>query len=534
MSRLAVITATVAMLSGSSSAHAVPLLNGFGGPTGYGLAEHCVHPSDDGSWSAQAATGDATPTAVDLRGAFPEGINWFGQRLTTMFVNVNGNVTFRAPLASPIPVPPSQMGVPMMAPFWADADTRGGGQPARNNVCFHIEPGRVVVTWDGVQSGAPGAAGTNRFQLVITTSYTCTSVDDLNVEYRYARCDWVEGVRGGPALVGFDAGDRRNWVMLPMSRSAEVRAVCETSNVPGGAPGLWRFQVRGSRDGIFQCIPRPGVECAVPDALGVCAQGTVSCAGTCTPRGVRGARVCDGRDHDCDGVADDDDALCAPGETCRRGRCLPRCGAQRPCPAGLSCDPRGACVEDACASVRCDPGEVCRDGRCGDACTGVRCPRSQRCADGRCRDLCEDFPCPSGELCELDPTQFTPRCVVPCQCRPCTEEQACAPDGHCVDRACREPCPTGADCVGGRCIDRCTLDDGARPCAPEEVCARGRCVPRSLEIARDGVDAGIAPWSVPEGGCACGVPRAPRGGAWRWCCALALVRRRRRRARVAK
>jgi hypothetical protein len=34
---------------GAGAAHAIPLLNGFGGPTGYGLPENCVHPNDDGT-----------------------------------------------------------------------------------------------------------------------------------------------------------------------------------------------------------------------------------------------------------------------------------------------------------------------------------------------------------------------------------------------------------------------------------------------------------------------------------------------------
>jgi len=38
----------------------------------------------------------------------------------------------------------------MIAPWWADVDAGGGGQPMRNNVCFVVEASRIVVTWNNV------------------------------------------------------------------------------------------------------------------------------------------------------------------------------------------------------------------------------------------------------------------------------------------------------------------------------------------------------------------------------------------------
>ncbi len=43
----------LAVISGDASA--VPLLTGFGGPTGYGLPQNCVHPNDDGSYAPDEA-----------------------------------------------------------------------------------------------------------------------------------------------------------------------------------------------------------------------------------------------------------------------------------------------------------------------------------------------------------------------------------------------------------------------------------------------------------------------------------------------
>ncbi|MBK6535017.1 MAG: hypothetical protein IPF99_37390 [Deltaproteobacteria bacterium] len=46
---------------------AVPLLTGFGGPTGYGIATHCLHPSDNGSYAGAQPGTAATPVPVDIR-----------------------------------------------------------------------------------------------------------------------------------------------------------------------------------------------------------------------------------------------------------------------------------------------------------------------------------------------------------------------------------------------------------------------------------------------------------------------------------
>ena len=48
-------------------AGAVPLLTGFGGPTGYGIPTHCLHPSDNGSYAGAQPGTAATPVPVDIR-----------------------------------------------------------------------------------------------------------------------------------------------------------------------------------------------------------------------------------------------------------------------------------------------------------------------------------------------------------------------------------------------------------------------------------------------------------------------------------
>ena len=144
--RLFVCGAVCAALQGiAPSVEAIPLLTGFGGPTGYGLPQNCVHPNDDGSYSGSPTVGGAA-VPISITRAFPMGLRFFGASYNAMYLNTNGNITFRGGVGTFTPSAFPIADQPMIAPWWADVDTRGGGQPSRNNICFHVEPNRVVVT----------------------------------------------------------------------------------------------------------------------------------------------------------------------------------------------------------------------------------------------------------------------------------------------------------------------------------------------------------------------------------------------------
>jgi MYXO-CTERM domain-containing protein len=470
------------VLVNASAAYAVPLLNGFGGPTGYGLPQNCLHPNDDGSYAGPPPTTGTPAVAVDIARAFPRGLNFFGNTYRAMYVNTNGNITFRGALSQFTPAPFPVAMQPMIAPWWGDVDTRGGGQPARNNICFYVEPNRVVVTWNNVGYYSSHDDRQNDFQLVMTTSNTCASTGDFDVEFRYNRCQWTTGdasggtggVGGTPAQVGFDAGDLRNYVALPMSRSMAILDVCRTSNVPGGAPGLWRFQIRG---GVLEGGCRGGgTPCTVAGAQGACANGINICSGmgtACravnTPRDER----CNGFDDNCNGTIDEGDALCPRNFVCERGSCVERCSAELGCLPGRTCTAAGICVETACMGVNCPAGQRCAGGTCVEPCSGVTCPVGQICRAGRCADPCAGVTCNPMEVCN----PASGLCVPGCQCTPCPAGQSCQPDGYCTTDDCvGVTCPTGMYCRGGLCRDRCETGPDTRLCPSGETCRLGECV----------------------------------------------------------
>jgi hypothetical protein len=212
------------------------LITGLGGDAGFGSG--VLEYNDDGS-SAE----------IDLRPAFPNGLLYFGERFHSMYVNNNGSITFGGPTGTFTPQRFPVVGNRMIAPFWADVDTRQGGRPARNGVYWDLRPGQLVVTWQNVGFFPSDNSRENTFQLVILSDEVLDQDNLWKVQFRYARCEWTTGgasggqggLGGTPAQAGFDAGNGQIFEILPGSGSNGVLNLCRESNV--GLPGFWEFDI---------------------------------------------------------------------------------------------------------------------------------------------------------------------------------------------------------------------------------------------------------------------------------------------------
>jgi hypothetical protein len=208
---------------------AIPLLSGFGGPSGFGTS--FLPRNDDNSTSI-------------LPLPFP--IRFYGTTYTNFYVNNNGNITFNGPLGSYTPSAFPGAPQPLIAPWWADVDTRN----AVSDVVYFVAPSEnsLVVTWSNVGYFPSAVDKLNSFQLVLQRSPGDTS-GAFTAQFRYEQLQWTTGSASGgsgglggiPANAGYDAGDNVNFYSLPGARTGAILDVVNQSNVSPDTPGLWEF-----------------------------------------------------------------------------------------------------------------------------------------------------------------------------------------------------------------------------------------------------------------------------------------------------
>ncbi|NXK43665.1 TECTA protein, partial [Piprites chloris] len=221
-----------------------------------------------------AAVGDQ-PTPLEDDGTSPEIVLWenfsfFGSRHRSCYVNNNGVLSFgtRVPEFTPRPFP-LPGGLPLVAPFWADADPRLGGrvwyrQSRDPRTLLRLQrdlrpagtprdpPPRptwaLVATWDRLAYFGAASDKVNTFQAVLASDGASSFV-----LFNYGDLRWTTGIANGgdphsglggdPAQAGFNGGDDVHFYNLPGSRSPAVRSLSRRSNL--GVPGRWGFRVDG-------------------------------------------------------------------------------------------------------------------------------------------------------------------------------------------------------------------------------------------------------------------------------------------------
>jgi len=178
----------------------------FDGPGGSGPANHldpCQRNDDD------------TTTAI----ALPFTFDLFGTPQNSVFINNNGNISFGAAFTTFTSTGFPINNFPMIAPFWADVDTRN---PLSGVVYYKLEANRLTVTWDHVGYYNSMADRVSTFQVIISDGTDPLVGLGQNVCFCYGDMDWttgdassgVGGFGGTPATVGINAGDGVNFFQL--------------------------------------------------------------------------------------------------------------------------------------------------------------------------------------------------------------------------------------------------------------------------------------------------------------------------------
>lgn len=233
---------------GSFAASATIITNGLGGTAGFG--ENTLTANDDSSTAF-----------LDLSSVFADGLNFFGTNYNGLYLNNNGNVTFNSNLGTFTPFAlVGNTSNPIIAPFFADVDTRGGATTATaggnstgsNLVYWDLDTvGNVfTATWDDVGYYSSNNSLLNSFQLALIDQGS----GNFDIEFRYEALNWttgnasngVNGLGGTVARAGWNSGNGNDFYELSAAgNQAAMLGLTDTSNV--GVAGLYRFSVRNGQ-----------------------------------------------------------------------------------------------------------------------------------------------------------------------------------------------------------------------------------------------------------------------------------------------
>jgi hypothetical protein len=161
------------------------------------------------------ATDDGSTPAVPLGLDTATGINLLGGLFTDVYVNNNGNVTFGSPLSQFTPNGlASGVGFPIIAPFFADVDTRGKGSGVvtYGNATYNGRSA-FVVDWPNVGYYDSHTNKLDNFQLILIDR-SDTGSGNFDIEFNYGKIQWetgdasggVNGLGGTSAVAGYSNG----------------------------------------------------------------------------------------------------------------------------------------------------------------------------------------------------------------------------------------------------------------------------------------------------------------------------------------
>ena len=213
-------------------------VTGLGGEQGYG--ETKLARSDDGSLN------------IDVSSIFESGFNFFDTAYlgNDFFVNTNGSVSFGTALEQYPTIENQASFYDIIAPFWADVDTRIDGEgPESGHVWVDLDDvsDTVTITWENVGSYRRNADQTNLFQLQLVDQGS----GDFDIIIRYEQIDWVKGSSID------DTGARALITSLHLPQTIEIGSnpfTLDTLAGNTGVEGLWVYEMRGGGSGAYQPV----------------------------------------------------------------------------------------------------------------------------------------------------------------------------------------------------------------------------------------------------------------------------------------
>ncbi|WP_010586589.1 beta strand repeat-containing protein [Schlesneria paludicola] len=202
---------------------------------------------------------DDEPSALASIGFSP---NFFGTTYSDLWVNNNGNVTFNAALPDFTPFSLLTTATPMIAPFFADVDTRSGNPVTygTGTVAGHAAFG---VNWLGVEhyNGANSAPPVNTFQLVMIDR-SDIAPGDFDFEFNYQSVLWESGLASGGDANGLGGSSARVGYSNGTNTSLELAGSAVNGALLDGGPAatsLIQNSLNSAHNGRYVFFVRDGL-----------------------------------------------------------------------------------------------------------------------------------------------------------------------------------------------------------------------------------------------------------------------------------
>lgn len=194
-------------------------------------------------------------------------IDFYAVTTGNLFVNNNGNVTFDAPLATFTPFNLLSTSRQIIAPFFADVDTRSANS-AQVTYGTGTVGGRDAfgVNWVDVGYYSNQAPPTNSFQLVLIDR-SDISPGDFDIEFNYDRILWETGQASGGNVNGLGGSSARAGWSDGVSESYELAgSAINGALLDGGPNALISNRLNSNLDGRYVFNVRSGTV-RPPDAV---------------------------------------------------------------------------------------------------------------------------------------------------------------------------------------------------------------------------------------------------------------------------
>lgn len=198
--------------------------------------------------------------------ALPFPINFQGNQYSALYVNNNGNVTFNTPMSTYTPFGlTGDTGTPIIAPFFADVDTRGTGSEL---VTYGVSPdgNQFVVNWVDVGYYSAQTDKLISAQLVLTKRSGVGFQDgDFDITFNYGSIGWetgsasggIDGFGGTPVRAGYSVGTGVEGTFFELTGSGQTTALTDggTRSLYSNSlnslttPGRYVFEMRADESG---------------------------------------------------------------------------------------------------------------------------------------------------------------------------------------------------------------------------------------------------------------------------------------------